>query len=122
MIAEGMALDDLRTDAFQRIEELAGAADSRKGDNALAGESAIGDQACATDSSAKSGEGRIPLTHEYNRIRAGKTPLDRFAQRTCRDDPAIAESEVAVDHDDRKILRNVEILMPVIHHDDTRAL
>ena len=57
-----------------------------------------------------------------NGVGAPNLRRQRSAQRTGRENPAVAEAAFAVDHQQRKILAQRRILKSVVHHDDAGAL
>ena len=55
-------------------------------------------------------------------LRARHLHIERRAQGTGRNQPAVADAAAAVDHEDRQILDQRRILKAVVHHDDGGAI
>jgi hypothetical protein len=62
------------------------------------------------------------LAQDYHRVGARQPFGDRFAQRSRRDDAAVAIAGFTIDNDDGGRFCQAWILVTVIHDDDLRAL
>ena len=62
-----------------------------------------------------------PSRHDTTRRSACASRLTRFAQRTGRQQPAIADAAAAVDHDDLAIARQTIVLQAVVRQNDLGA-
>ena len=63
---------------------------------------------------------RFAVADQNDRVRPRQAGPDRFAQRSGRNEAAIAESVFGVDDEERQVLGDPRVLKPVVEHDDLR--
>ncbi|HEX8808084.1 MAG TPA: hypothetical protein VF760_03725, partial [Xanthobacteraceae bacterium] len=131
VIGKGRPVRYLDASGVECCEKFFRIGNAREGQN-LASANRVDDGPIRFEPAAKKGDlaplgvlddacGAVCRSDHDQRLCASELQLQRSAQRSSRNDAAIADAAAAVDEDETQVLRQRRILKTIIHHDDARS-